>query len=101
GGQVVRAAAGDVLAGEGGAVDAVLAGGAAHDVHGVARAVAGGADHLVRPDDAHAHGVHQGIGGVAGIGEHLAAEHGHAEGIAVVTDALYRSAHMPAAAGGV
>ena len=77
----------EFLAGHGGAVNAVASGFRADVDHRIAVARSLGIENLVAPDQAQSERVHQRIAGVARLELGLAAEVGHAETVAVRSDA--------------
>ena len=96
--QVVRALCRHVLRGKRCALDAVLARGTAHDVHRVARTARFRRNDVVRLHDADRHGVDERIRLVAGVEIHLSPDHGDAEAVAVIADALHHAGQQPARA---
>jgi len=93
--QVGRAVLGDVLGREGSPLDAVLAGRRSDDVHRIAGATGLGADDAGAVDQAHAHGVDQGIDLVHRIEVDLPTHNRHAEAVAVVADAADDTVEQP------
>ena len=93
--QVGRAVLGDVLGRKRGALDAVLSGGRSYDVDRVARAAGLGADDAAAVDQAHAHGVDEGIDLIHRVEVDLPAHDRHAEAVAVVADAADDAVEQP------
>ena len=73
----------ELLAGHGGAVNAVAPGLGADVNHGIARARRLGIENLIAPHQAQGKGIHQRIAGVAALELHFAAHVGHAKTVAV------------------
>ncbi len=83
----------ELLAGHGGAVDAVAARLGPDVDHGIAFARGLGVENLVAPHQPECEGVHQRIAGVAALELHLAADVRHAKTIAVRRDTADHAFH--------
>ena len=99
GGAVFEGVFAEGVGGEGGAVHAVTPGVGADEEDGVAHPFCEGEHDAVGADEAHAHGVDEGVAGVGVVEVDLAADRGHADAIAVAADARHDAAEEVAVVG--